>query len=80
MIKSNTKIQPLLEDLGRLVPGEFLKSTECKRWMVERNLDEVWNQCVRFAGQSRSFFMVGYDHDAAPISRSIQECFPARFY
>lgn len=72
MLKSNTKIQPLLEDLGRLVPGEFLKSTKCKRWMVERNLDEVWNQCVRFAGQSRSFFMVGYDHDAADAEEALK--------
>jgi len=72
MLKSNTKIQPLLEDLGRLVPGEFLKSTECKRWMVERKLDEVWSQCVQYAGQSRRFFMVGYDHDAGDAAEALK--------
>lgn len=39
---TSTKIQPLLEDLERMLPGTFLKSTEYKRWLVEKNLDEVW--------------------------------------
>ena len=38
----NTKLQPLIEDLGRVISGDFLTSTEYKRWMVERDLDELW--------------------------------------
>lgn len=61
----NTKIQPLMEDLGRIVPGEFLTSTQYKRWLVERNMDEVWSQCLSHVKNNRSYFMVGFDHDAA---------------
>lgn len=60
----NTKIQPLVEDLGRIVPGTFLTSTEYKRWLVEQGLDEIWSQCVDYVEKNRNFFMVGYDHAA----------------
>lgn len=61
----NTKIQPLIEDVGRIIPGTFLKSTEYKRWLVEHNLDGVWSQIFNEVKSSRSFFAMGYDHDAA---------------
>lgn len=61
----NTKIQPLIEDVGRIVPGVYLKSTEYKRWLVERNLDDVWAQIFNQVKSNRSFFAMGYDHDAA---------------
>lgn len=61
----NTKIQPLIEDVGRIVSGAFLKSTEYKRWLVEHELDGVWSQIFNEVKSSRSFFAVGYDHDAA---------------
>lgn len=61
----NTKIQPLIEDVGRIVPCVFLKSTEYKRWLVERNLDELWAQIFNQVKSNRSFFAIGYDHDAA---------------
>ena len=60
-----SKLQPLIEDLERIIPGEFLTSTEYKRWLVEHNLDEVWEQCVSYVRHHRSFFMVGFNHDAA---------------
>ena len=61
----NTKIQPLIEDVGRIIPGTFLKSTEYKRWLVEHQLDEVWSQILNQVKSSRNFFAIGYDHDAA---------------
>ena len=61
----NTKIQPLIEDVGRIIPGAFLKSTEYKRWLVEHELDEVWSQIFNHIKSNRSFFAMGYDHDAA---------------
>ena len=67
----NTKIQPLLEDLGRIVPGEFLTSTQYKRWLVERNLDEVWSQCLSYVRDNRNYFMVGFDHDAADSKEAL---------
>lgn len=68
----NTKIQPLLEDLVRMLPGKFLKSTEIKRWMVERNLDEVWSNCISYARKSRSFFIAGFDHDADDAEEALK--------
>lgn len=61
----NTKIQPLIEDVGRIIPGAFLKSTEYKRWLVEHELDKVWSQIFNHIKSNRSFFAMGYDHDAA---------------
>lgn len=65
MTANNTKIQPLIEDVGRIIPGTFLKSTEYKRWLVEHDLDGVWSQILNEVKSSRSFFAIGYDHDAA---------------
>ena len=61
----NTKIQPLIEDVGRIVPGVFLKSTEYKRWLVERDLDNVWAQIYSQVESNRHFFAMGFDHEAA---------------
>lgn len=61
----NTKVQPLVEDLGRIIRGEFLTSTGYKRWLVEHNLDAVWEQCVSYVRNHRSYFMVGFNHEAA---------------
>ena len=60
---TNTKIQPLIEDLGKFMSGEFLTSTDYKRWMVEQNLDEVWSQCLQYAIDSRKIVVLGFDHD-----------------
>lgn len=65
MTAINTKIQPLIEDVGRIIPGTFLKSTEFKRWLVEHQLDDVWSRILNEVKSNRSFFAVGYDHDAA---------------
>ena len=65
MTDINTKIQPLIEDIGRIIPGTFLKSTEYKRWLVEHQLDRAWSQILSQVKSSRAFFAVGYDHDAA---------------
>lgn len=63
-LTTNTKIQPLIEDVGRIIPGKFLVTTEYKRWLVEKDLDEVWAQCVHYIKENRSYFIMGYDHDA----------------
>lgn len=62
---TNTKIQPLIEDVGRIVPGTFLKSTDYKRWLVERDLDNVWAQIYSKVESNRNYFALGYDHEAA---------------
>ena len=58
----NTKIQPLIEDINRVLPGDFLTSTEYKRWLVLRDLDAIWDNCLRYVRDNRNYIMVGFDH------------------
>lgn len=67
----NTKIQPLTEDVGLIVPSTFLKKTEYKRWLVEHKLDDVWSQILKQVKSKRNFFAVGFDHDAADSKDSL---------
>lgn len=53
MIEINTKIEPLREDLGRIIPPSFLLSTPYKRWLVSSKLDEVWKECIQIAENRR---------------------------
>jgi hypothetical protein len=67
----NTKIQPLIEDVGLIVPGTFLKKTEYKRWLVEHKLDDVWSQILKQVKSNRNFIALGFDHDAADSKDSL---------
>lgn len=60
----NTKIQPLVDDLRQILPGEFLASTAFKRWMVEKKLDEGWREFINIVRQNRGVVVIGYNHDA----------------
>lgn len=67
----NTKIQPLIEDVGLIVPGTFLKKTEYKRWLVEHKLDGVWSQILKQVKSDRNFIALGFDHEAADSKDSL---------
>lgn len=56
MIKPNTKIEPLREDLGRIITGDFLVSTAFKRWIVSIKLDKLWEQCLLEAQRDNGLF------------------------
>lgn len=71
MTAINTKIQPLIEDVGRIIPGTFLKSTDYKRWLVERDLDKVWAQIYSQVESNRNYFAMGFDHEAADSSDAL---------
>ena len=62
----------MLEDLGRILSGEFLTSTQFKRWLVEHNLDEVWLQCLNHIKDSRSYFIVGFAYEAADSKEALE--------
>lgn len=53
IIEINTKIEPLREDLGRIITPSFLLSTPYKRWLVSSKLDEVWKECIQIAENRR---------------------------
>lgn len=53
IIEINTKIEPLREDLGRIITSSFLLSTPYKRWLVSSKLDEVWKECIQIAENRR---------------------------
>lgn len=56
MIKPNTKIEPLREDLGRIITGDFLVSTEFKRWIVLKKIDKLWEQYLLTAKRDNRIF------------------------
>jgi hypothetical protein len=71
MITINLKIQPLIEDLGSIVPGKFLVSTAYKRWLIESGLETFWSQCVDYVRVNRHVVVFGYDHDAADAKEAL---------
>lgn len=60
MIKPNPTIEPLREDLKKLVPDSYLLSTPFKRWMVLNNLQDLWKQCLDYSNSMQSLFALGY--------------------
>lgn len=76
---ASTKIQPLIEDLGRIIPGEFLTTTQYKRWLVERRLDEAWLQFVSQVRDNRRYFVTGYNHDAGDAKEALGNVIGAIF-
>lgn len=71
MMTINIKIQPLIEDLGSIVPGKFLVSTAYKRWLIECGLETFWSQCVSYVRDNRHVVVFGYDHDAADAKEAL---------
>lgn len=56
MIKPNTQIEPLREDLGCIITGDFLVSTEFKRWIVLKKIDKLWEQYLLTAKRDNRIF------------------------
>lgn len=68
MIKPYSKIEPLREDLGRIIKGSFLTSTPYKRWLVSAKLDGIWQEYVQTSKDYRTFAGTGvqeYDANTA---------------
>lgn len=61
MIEPYSKIEPLREDLGRIIKTSFLVSIPYKRWLVSCNLDTIWKQCLQSAESDRMFVGSGSD-------------------
>lgn len=61
MIKPDTKIEPLREDLRRIIEDSFLLSIPFKRWIISVKLDKMWEQCLSKAKQENRFFGIGSD-------------------
>lgn len=61
MIKPDTKIEPLREDLRRIIEDSFLLSISFKRWIISVKLDKMWEQCLSKAKQENRFFGIGSD-------------------
>ena len=60
MIKPNPIIEPLREDLKKLVPDSYLVSTQFKRWMVHNNLQNLWQECLDYSNSMQSYIALGY--------------------
>ena len=60
MIEPINKIEPLREDLRKLVPDDYLTTTSFKRWVVANNLQDVWNECLQYVKSKQTMIVVGY--------------------
>lgn len=69
MIKPNTQIEPLREDLGRIITGDFLVSTEFKRWIVLKKLNKLWEQYLLAA--KRDNLVIGFGSDEYEASNAL---------
>ena len=72
MIKPNTQIEPLREDLGRIITGSFLTSTPYKRWIVSKRKNEInklWEQCLLVA--KRDNLVIGFGSDEYEASKAL---------
>lgn len=57
MISPGKKIEPLREDIKKIVPNKFLTSTSFKRWIVANGLQDVWGQCLDYAESEKSLYI-----------------------
>ena len=70
MIQPNIKIEPLREDLAKILDAKFLTSTAFKRWLVEFDFAEIWDNCISIAKDNISYVTIMgpptkmYAHDA----------------
>lgn len=59
MIEPINKIEPLREDLRKLVPDNYLTTTHYKRWIVANSLQDLWSQCLEYAEREQSMIILG---------------------
>ena len=59
MISPDKKIEPLREDIKKIVPNKFLTTTSYKRWIVANGLQEIWGQCFDYAKREQSMYIMG---------------------
>lgn len=59
MIEPINKIEPLREDLRKLVPDNYLTTTHYKRWIVANSLQDLWSQCLEYAEREQSVIILG---------------------
>lgn len=65
MILPNTKIEPLREDLNRILTPSFLTSTAFKRWVVGVDFANQWEKCLSIAENDlRGVMIMGSDMEA----------------
>ena len=59
MISPDKKIEPLREDIRKIVPDRFLASTSFKRWIVANDLQDIWGQYLHYAEKEQSIYIMG---------------------
>ena len=57
------KIEPLINSIKELNIGDFLKSREFKRYLIQAKLDEFWRAEYENVRNSRTYVSVGMDHE-----------------
>lgn len=61
------RIEPLIESVKQLSIGNFLKSIEFKRFLIEIELDLFWRQQYIRVKNNRTYFSTFIDHEKADL-------------
>ena len=68
MIKPINIIEPLREDLSKLIPNSYFTTTSFKRWVVASGFQDLWGNCLEYAKRQQSVYilddmanMIAYD-------------------
>ncbi len=59
MISPDKKIEPLREDIRKIVLDRFLASTSFKRWIVANDLQDIWGHYLHYAEKEQSIYIMG---------------------
>ena len=59
MIEPINIIEPLREDLRKLIPDNYLTTTAYKRWVVANNFQNLWSQCLEYAEREQRVIIFG---------------------
>lgn len=70
-IKPITKIKPLIEELKKIVPSDFLISNDFDKACIKANLDEVWQSYKDLAGVSDYIVVGGHNMDSLYASEAL---------
>lgn len=62
-VKPTTRIEPILNELGRIIPCSYYISNEFKKQCIKENIDDYWAQLIELAKKERHIYVAGMGLD-----------------
>lgn len=58
-IKPAAQIEPIVDELSKIIPSNYYIDRDFKKQCIRRNLSDGWNQLLEIAKRERSFCVIG---------------------